>query len=233
MKAEERQLEPTPGWCERAVETARRMAPVSFAELIREYESAKPEPEPLPHEWVKVKSVPLSSKCRLCGLVSYQPLLDERPCKPATPESLPHEFVTYDLFPPQCRYCGILLATYTGLRPCPARQSSAEPAKPEPDSLCVNCGRPIDEWAKRRARGVQCTACIGYPIPNKPGPEAKDAELAEAIFEKCDKVFREPSEYRHLELHELCKLLLTEARRIAREELAAAIIEFERTTPGN
>jgi hypothetical protein len=28
-------------------------------------------------------------------------------------------------------------------------------------------------------------------------------------------------------------LLLTEARRIAREELAAAIIEFERTTPGN
>lgn len=96
MAIDTRQLEPTPGWCERAREILAR-------------DECMPYGAPLCLEY-------------------------DRAAKPTTPEPLPHEFHNPKIWGArECAHCRSVIAVDRAEDPCPARQSSAESVKPEPD----------------------------------------------------------------------------------------------------
>ena len=183
-----RQLEPTPGWCERAFRVlCSQVALEHSRDLIFQYRRHHPDIEQV----------------------------QERLEEPAAPEPLPHEFVTYEMFPPHCRYCGILSALGKHREPCPARRSSAEPAKHGKIEVSEIPPMP-KELEKLYKSGAEIEA----------EPAAKDAELPEELLAACKDLSRKTGPYsRNESSQNLCVVLLAESRRIAREELAAAKTE--------
>lgn len=216
----ERKLEPTPGWCERAMGYIRQIHRMgintgrSFS-LINEYEAAKPATaEPLPHEW---RAVGASGDltvytCPHCLQASHATRPDQYPppgvCpirnapkpEPSTIEGIRDE----------------LAGAVAGLFPEPA-VSDFVAAVSKREKADLDSRKRLYESFER------------YSDAQTPEPAAKDAELPEVpdLPKGVDALAWcvINGDARHDALMTLCRVLLGESRRIADERIGKAKIE--------
>lgn len=204
----ERQLEPTPGWCERARKYVAMIAMEEAAELVAEYEAAK-QPAPLGHEFTD-EVYGEHHRCKHCQMLVHA-IRKTWPCAArcdilncrATPRK-------GDFSLPVCRDCGGSMVPFDPNSPCPARN-----AKPDPEPEKAR-GLPL-------ALHIELDQCVFSP-DQCGGLRRMFAEvLAESRRIAEEVSLRDTNDVRG-SINREVGTLRREMRESAREEIAAARI---------